>query len=140
MNRVQLTQSVQKTATGITGFDFIADGGMPAGRTALVAGSAGSGKTIFAAQFLAEGIRQLDQRGVFVTFEERPEDIRRNMMSFGWDIGIWEAEKSWAFVDVSPEPSHEVAEVGDYDFGALLARIEHAVRSIGAEGLSPCIR
>lgn len=55
------------------------------------------------------------------------------MMSFGWDIATWEAKKAWTFVDVSPEPSHEVAEVGDYDFGALLARIEHAVRSIGAK-------
>jgi len=133
MNRAALTQTVQKTATGIPGFDFIADGGMPSGRTALISGSAGSGKTIFAAQFLAAGIHQLGQNGVFVTFEERPEDIRRNMLSFGWNIATWEAAKSWAFVDVSPEPAHEVTEVGDYDFGALLARIEHAVRKIGAK-------
>ena len=133
MNRVAQTPSVQKTPTGIPGFDFVSDGGIPTGRTALVAGSAGSGKTIFAAQFLAEGIRQHGEKGVFVTFEERPEDIRRNMISFGWNMATWEAEKSWAFVDVSPEPSHEVAEVGDYDFGALLARIEHAILQIGAK-------
>jgi circadian clock protein KaiC len=83
MNRVAQTPSVQKTPTGIPGFDFVSDGGIPTGRTALVAGSAGSGKTIFAAQFLAEGIRQHGEKGVFVTFEERPEDIRRNMISFG---------------------------------------------------------
>lgn len=123
--------SVHKEETGIPGFDFIADGGLPRGRTALVAGTAGSGKTIFATQFLVEGIRRHDQAGVFITFEERPEDIRRNMRSFGWDIRRWEDEGAWMFVDASPEPSHEMTIVGDYDFGALLARIEHAVRSVG---------
>ncbi|MBL8666250.1 MAG: circadian clock protein KaiC [Rhodospirillales bacterium] len=123
--------SVHKEETGIPGFDFIADGGLPHGRTALVSGTAGSGKTIFATQFLAEGIRRLNQAGVFITFEEQPEDIRRNMRSFGWDIQRWEDEGAWMFVDASPEPSHEMTIVGDYDFGGLLARIEHAVRSVG---------
>lgn len=124
---------VEKVATGIPGFDFIADGGLPKGRTALVAGSAGSGKTILATQFLAEGIRRHCEPGVFITFEEQPNDIRRNMMSFGWNIAQWEAEGSWVFVDASPEPSLEMTIVGDYDFGALLARIEHAVRVVAAK-------
>lgn len=126
-------EAVRKTATGIAGFDYIANGGLPDGRTALVAGSAGSGKTIFACQFLAEGVRQGLSPGVFVTFEEKPQDIRRNMMSFGWNIRRWEEEAKWAFVDASPEPSFEISIIGDYDFGALLARIEHAIRSIGAK-------
>ena len=124
---------VEKVATGIPGFDFVADGGLPRGRTVLVAGSAGSGKTIFANQFLAEGIRGGGENGVFVTFEERPEDIRHNLQSFGWDITRWEAERCWVFVDASPEPAHEVFVVGDYDFGALLARIEHAIETVGAK-------
>ena len=126
-------EAVKKIPTGIAGFDYIGNGGLPEGRTALVAGSAGSGKTIFACQFLAEGVRQGLSPGVFVTFEEKPQDIRRNMMSFGWNIGRWEEEGNWAFVDASPEPSFEIAIIGDYDFGALLARIEHAIRSIGAK-------
>ena len=126
------TTSVEKIATGIAGFDFIAHGGLPKARTTLIAGSAGSGKTVLACQFLAEGIRKHSENGVFVTFEERPGDIRRNMHSFGWRIDNWEKNGSWAFVDASPEPSHDVTFVGDYDFGALLARVEHAVRSSGA--------
>lgn len=132
MKNADLVASVVKVATGIPGFDFIADGGLPRGRTALVAGTAGSGKTIFATQFLAEGIRRHNESGVFITFEEQPGDIRRNMYSFGWHIGRWEDEGVWMFVDASPEPSHEMTIVGDYDFGALLARIEHAVRSVDA--------
>ena len=57
---------VAKTATGIPGFDFIAHGGMPLGRTTLLSGTAGSAKTVFSCQFLAAGIDQFDEPGVFV--------------------------------------------------------------------------
>jgi len=77
---------VDKLPTGVAGFDAIASGGLPLGRTTLVTGTAGSAKTVFAAQFLAEGIKRFAEPGVFVTFEETAEDIRRNMLGFGWDI------------------------------------------------------
>src|SRR6185503_17805850 len=70
---------VQKLGTGIGSFDVIAKGGLPENRTTLLSGTAGSGKTVFAMQFLAAGIRDADQRGVFVTFEESAADIRKNM-------------------------------------------------------------
>lgn len=130
---VQIEGAVLKTPTGIPGFDFIADGGLPRGRTALVTGSAGSGKTIFATQFLAEGVRHHGEGGVFVTFEERPVDIRRNMISFGWAIEDWERSAKWAFVDAAPDPSLETTFIGDYDFGALLARVEFKVREVNAQ-------
>jgi circadian clock protein KaiC len=133
MNLSVTGESVQKVPTGIPGFDFIANGGLPRGRTALVTGTAGSGKTIFANQFLAEGIRRYAENGVFITFEERPSDIRRNMMSFGWDIDSWQSSGRWTFVDATPDPAQEVTIVGDYDFGGLLARIEHAIRQVGAQ-------
>lgn len=125
--------TVEKVPTGIPGFDFIAHGGLPRGRTVLVSGSAGSGKTIFASQFLAAGILHHGENGVFVTCEEKPSDLCRNMANFGWILPQWEEEKKWAFVDASPEPSEEVFVAGDYDFGALLARIEHAVRKLNAK-------
>ncbi|MBK8173783.1 MAG: circadian clock protein KaiC [Rhodospirillales bacterium] len=125
--------AIEKLATGIPGFDFVAEGGLPKGRTSLVVGSSGSGKTIFATHFLVAGVCAYQESGVFVTFEEQPVDIRRNMRGFGWDIEHWEKDGSWLFVDASPEPSLEVTIVGDYDFGGLLARIEHAVRMISAK-------
>ncbi len=79
-------EGIAKLPTGIPGFDLITLGGLPKGRTTLVAGTAGSAKTVMAAQFLTEGIRNADENGVFVTFEESPEDIRNNMLSLGWDI------------------------------------------------------
>src|SRR3712207_1947549 len=97
--------TVNKSRTWIPGFDLVADGGLPANRSTLVTGTAGSGKTIFATQFLAAAIGNTGEAGVFVTFEDAPEDIRRNMLGFGWDIARWEREKKWAFVNATPEPA-----------------------------------
>jgi circadian clock protein KaiC len=114
---------IEKLETGIEGFDPVAQGGLPKYRTTLVAGTAGSAKTVFAAQFLAKEIEKAAESGVFVTFEESPEDIRKNMKGLGWDIASWEKEGKWAFVDASPEPAEEMILTGSYDLGALLARI-----------------
>ena len=62
-----------KLATQIEGFDLIALGGIPEGRSTLLSGTSGSSKTVFAAQFLAAGIMHADESGVFITFEEDPE-------------------------------------------------------------------
>jgi circadian clock protein KaiC len=133
---MKIFRDIEKLETLIPGFDHISCGGLPKGRTTLIAGTSGSAKTVFAAQFLAAGITVAGEKGVFVTFEETTEDIRRNMQGFGWEIGQWEEEEKWAFVDASPEPGQEVTIVGEYDFGALLARIEHAVGKVGAKRLA----
>jgi len=121
-----------KLPTGIDGFDEIAIGGLPIGRSTLVTGTPGTGKTLFALQFLAAGIRRFDESGVCVTFEERPDDLIRNVQSFGWDLGRLVADGRLLFVDASVDPSVARDEIGAYDLSALLARIENAVRSIGA--------
>ncbi|TJW91996.1 MAG: circadian clock protein KaiC, partial [Mesorhizobium sp.] len=77
---------LDRVKTGIEAFDDLVMGGLPRGRTTIVGGTPGSGKTVFATQFLAHGITVLDEPGIFVTFEESPADIEVNMASFGWDI------------------------------------------------------
>lgn len=129
------TETLQKLETGIRGFDHVTHGGLPENRITLIAGTAGSAKTVFASQFLAEGVRQYEQPGIFVTFEESPADIRRNVLGLGWDVSDWEELNKWAFVDASPEAHRESVIVGDYDLGALLARIEHAIRETDAKRL-----
>jgi circadian clock protein KaiC len=126
---------VRKLATGIPSFDLIAEGGLPKNRTTLISGTAGSGKTVFAIQFLATGIAA-GEHGVFVTFEESPRDILQNMRSFGWDLGQWETDAQLAIVDASPDPDTEIVESGSFDLGALLARVENAVRKVGATRVS----
>jgi circadian clock protein KaiC len=126
---------IEKLPTHIPGFDLVALGGLSRGRVTLVSGTAGSGKTMFATQFLAEGIAR-GESAVFVTFEESPRDICQNVISMGWDIGVWERDNRWAFVDASPQASEESMVIGTFDLGALMARIEHAVRRVGAQRIS----
>ncbi|HET6765454.1 MAG TPA: circadian clock protein KaiC [Longimicrobiaceae bacterium] len=128
--------SVPKHPTRIPGFDVVSEGGLPRSRATLVAGTAGSAKTVFAAQFLVSGIVGDDEAGVFVTFEDSVEDIRQNMLSFGWDIAAWEAAGRWIFVDAAPDPEGAAPVTGPYDLGGLLARIEAAVQKVGAKRIS----
>lgn len=124
---------LSKARTGISGFDEISYGGLPKGRATLISGSSGSGKTIFACQFLTEGIRQFDEPGVFVTFEENTTDLRNNVKSFGWDIAAFEKQSKWKFVDASIPLINETEIVGQFDLGALLVRIESAIREVKAK-------
>lgn len=59
-----------KSPTGISGFDAMSGGGLPAGRTTLIEGGPGSGKTVFALQTLVHGVRERGEPGIFVAFEE----------------------------------------------------------------------
>ncbi len=129
-------KGIEKIVTNIPGLDHITIGGLPKNRTTLVSGTAGSGKTVLAAQFLAEGILKSEKHGVFVTFEEPPDDIRRNMASMGWDIETWEKEGKWIFVDASVQPGETPVVAGSYDLGALLARIEYAITTCNADRVS----
>lgn len=122
-----------KLPTGIAGLDEIANGGIPESRSTLVSGTAGSGKTVMALQFLLAGVRDYGENGVFVTFEEAPADLMLNVRSFGWDLEHLVEQKKIAVVDVTADPGDEIITAGSYDLSALLARIEHAVNSVGAK-------
>lgn len=123
---------ISKSPTGIEGFDELTLGGLPAGRPTLVCGSAGCGKTLFAATFLIQGARQFDEPGVFVTFEERPEDIIDNVASLGFGLDELIAERKVNIEHIAFEPG-EMAEIGDYDLEALFLRLDLAIDEIGAK-------
>ena len=80
-----------------------------------------------------KGILQFDEPGVFVTFEESPSDVRKIMSAFNYDIDGKEATGEWIFIDGTLSSSPQDVVVGAFDFGALIARIGHAVKSIGAK-------
>lgn len=124
--------SLERVQTGIEAFDDLVMGGLPKGRVTIVGGTPGSGKTVFATQFLVHGMNDADEPGVFVTFEEAADDIEHNMASFGWDIPAARASKRMVFVDASPRESDDRV-VGAFDLSGLLSRITHAVRTCGAK-------
>src|SRR6202167_113979 len=75
-----------KCPTGIQGLDEITGGGLPKGRTTLVCGGAGCGKTLFAAEFLVRGAAEFGEPGVFMSFEETEGELKANVSSLGFDL------------------------------------------------------
>jgi circadian clock protein KaiC len=124
---------VEHVPSGIPGFDQISNGGFVRNRSTLLAGSAGSGKTVFAVQFVVAGAAELGENGVIVTFEESPEDIIANVANFGWDLRSLIDEGKVAVVDATPQLDADVIEVGEFDFLGLLARVEAASKKVGAK-------
>jgi len=128
----EFPQALEKCPTGIRGMDDILDGGLPRGRPTLIAGGAGSGKTMIAMEFLVRGATQYDEPGVFVSFEERTEDLVKNFASLGWDLKDLEDRKKLALDYVHIERS-EIEETGEYDLEGLFIRLGYAIDSIGAK-------
>jgi circadian clock protein KaiC len=124
-------KSLQKERTGISGFDDITRGGLPAGRPTLVCGSAGAGKTLFAMEFLVRGATLFNEPGVFMSFEESEEELAMNVASLGFDLDQLVADNKMRLDYVFIERS-EIEETGEYDLEALFLRLGHAIDSIGA--------
>jgi circadian clock protein KaiC len=121
-----------KAPTGIIGLDEITCGGLPRGRPTLVCGSAGCGKTLFAMEFLVRGAVEYNEPGVFITFEERTEDLKKNVASLGFDLQDLIERKKLAVDFIHVERS-EISETGEYDLEALFIRINYAIQSVGAK-------
>ncbi len=123
---------LKKAPTGIAGLDEITAGGFPKGRTTIVCGGPGCGKTMLGIEFLVRGALQFNEPGVLMAFEETPQDMAKNVASLGFDIQEL-ADKKKLYLDyIYVEPS-EIQETGEYDLEGLFIRLQNAVESIGAK-------
>jgi circadian clock protein KaiC len=122
-------QGPKKASTGISGLDEITGGGLPDGRTTLLVGGPGSGKTIFALQFLVHGVQAHNEPGIFVAFEESSERILANAEGFGWKLAQLCPTKL-AFIDAQPTP--DLVQSGTFDLGGMLAALEAQTEQTGA--------
>jgi len=125
-------EALQKSPTGIPGLDEITRGGIPTGRTTLVCGSAGCGKTLFATEFLVRGATQYDEPGVFMSFEETAKELSENVASLGFDLKDLIARKKLIIDHVQVE-RRQIEETGEYDLEALFIRLGYAIDSTGAK-------
>jgi circadian clock protein KaiC len=123
---------LRKTPTGIAGLDEITHGGLPAGRPTLLCGGAGCGKTILALEFLVNGIQEYGEPGVFLAFEETPEDLARNVSSLGFDLPALE-ESQQLIVDYIHVDRSQIAIAGAFDLEGLFLRLGASVEAIGAK-------
>lgn len=121
-----------KSPTGIQGLDEITGGGLPQGRPTLVCGTAGSGKTLIGLNFLVSGAVSYSEPGVFVSFEESPDELIQNVRSLGWDLNQLIAQKKFLIDHIHIDP-YEIEETGDYNLEALFIRLEHLINAIGAK-------
>ncbi len=123
---------LKKAPSGIPGFDEVAAGGLPRGRTSLVCGAAGCGKTLFGMQFLVAGIEQHDEPGVFMAFEETENDLVENVASLGFDLSsLVDANK--LYMDYVRVERSEIEENGEYNLDGLFLRLNLAIQSVGAK-------
>ena len=120
---------VIKRLTGIDGFDEITDGGLPRGRTTLVTGGAGCGKTVFALQALVNGARKRKEASIFVAFEESTAQIVANAATFGWDLPAL-VKKKLFFLDARLDP--EVVKGGEFDLIGMLNLLQAKAEEIRA--------
>lgn len=118
-----------KAPTGISGLDEITGGGLPRGRTTLLVGGPGSGKTILSLQFLVHGASLCKEPGIFVAFEESSQRIVANASSFGWKLAGLRPKKLY-FMDAHPRP--ELVQSGDFDLNGMLAALAAQTSAMGA--------
>ena len=118
-----------KASTGIIGFDEMTGGGLPRGRTTLLVGGPGSGKTLFGLRFLVQGARDSGEPGIFVAFEETSHRIVANAEIFGWDLTELQPKKLF-FQDAEPDPDQ--VEAGNFDFTGMLAVLGARAKEMGA--------
>src|SRR6185295_17151329 len=127
-----LVEFQAKAPTGITGLDEITGGGLPRGRTTLLVGGPGSGKTILALQFLVHGAKNCKEPGIFIAFEENPKRIVANAEGFGWGIPELQRKKLYC---MDAQPMADMIRSGDFDLSGMLAALEAKIEEMGAKRL-----
>jgi circadian clock protein KaiC len=124
--------TLAKAPTGIQGLDEITRGGVPKGRPTLLCGSAGCGKTLLSMEFLVRGAVDYDEPGVFIAFEETPEELSENVRSLGFEVDRLIAKGKIAMDHIHIDRS-EIQETGDFDLDGLFIRLALAIDSVGAK-------
>ncbi len=127
---------IDRVKTGIPGLDELIEGGFPRGDTILIAGKAGTGKSILAIQFLYKGVTEYNEPGVLVTLEEPPHLIKRNMQRFGMNLEELEKTGMFSIVDLSPQKEITPVKIGEYpsfDLSGLEAIILNHMKKVKAK-------
>jgi circadian clock protein KaiC len=122
--------SPPKAPTGIAGLDEITRGGLARGRTTLLAGGVGSGKSLLALQVLVNGARTHNEPGIFVAFEENSNQIIGNSGKFGWNLPALQ-RKNLFFLNA--QPTTELIQSGTFDLDGLLAVLAAKAEEMGAK-------
>ncbi|MFB3852599.1 MAG: circadian clock protein KaiC [Vicinamibacterales bacterium] len=124
------SMELAKAPWGIRGLDEVLEGGLPRGRTTILKGDAGSGKTVLGLEFLYRGALA-GEPGVMVGFEESAAHLREYAASLGWDLAALEADGRLALVESQLET--EMVLDGQFSLRGLLAVLAGKSRETGAK-------
>ncbi|PIZ51242.1 hypothetical protein COY27_04440 [Candidatus Woesearchaeota archaeon CG_4_10_14_0_2_um_filter_33_13] len=108
---IKIIKKSSRVKTGVKNLDPLIQGGLKSSHINLVVGSAGSGKTIFAMQFLMEGLKA-GESCIYITFEEKKEKLYHDMTVFGWNFDEYEKKKKLFYLEYNPEQVKSLIEEG----------------------------
>jgi circadian clock protein KaiC len=126
--------TLPKLATGVPGLDTISYGGIPEGRSTLVVGRAGTGKTILGLQIAANLIQQ-GVKTLLVAVEESPDDLVATGDSLSMDLSKAVKDGLLRVTDASRPTEGPMVVSGEYDISGLIHRIEAIVKQTGAKAV-----
>jgi len=129
----QSAVALPKVETHIEGLDTVLHGGLPAGRTTLIWGGPGCGKTILALECLYRSALA-GEPSILVAFEEPVGKVRQNTLTLGWDLAPLEAAGKFLLIDGVPDPAGILS--GDFNLHALLAIIGGQAQRLGTRRLA----
>lgn len=134
----KLEKRSRRIESGIPGLDEILNGGIPARNVVLLSGGPGTGKSIFAQQFLYHGLTR-SEPGILVALEEHPAQIMTNMLNFGWDVRKYQSEGLFEIVDAFTGGIGEYAKREKYvvksidDIPSFIDVVRDAIRDLKAQ-------
>ena len=131
-NREMAGIALEKVPTGIRGLDQVTHGGFPKGRTALVCGGPGAGKTLLGLEFLVRGAQLYNEPGVCVAFEETVQELTTNMASLGYNLHqlVRSGKLSIDYVEIERK---QIEETGEYNLDGLFVRLKQAIDEVKAK-------
>lgn len=129
-------QVLQRQASGVEGLDSLLHGGFPVGRTTLIAGEPGTGKTIFSLQYLLTGLK-LGQSVVYISIDEKPHHILMDADALGWDLRPYMENGQLKIIDVTKYfSSHEMGVQREVEGQRVIDDILRYVKDTGAQRLA----
>lgn len=124
----------KRIATGIAALDRLIEGGLRKGKTYLVVGEPGTGKSVFGLQFLMHGLRQ-KEKGLYVVVDEKPADVIEQAASLGWDLTPHIESKEFLILDASAYFNNRVDDGKSLDVQRVLTDLNTYIMRLGATRL-----
>ncbi|HSK30658.1 MAG TPA: ATPase domain-containing protein [Candidatus Limnocylindria bacterium] len=125
--------SGKRISTGIVELDLLIEGGLRAGKTYLVVGQPGTGKTVFGLQFLVNGLME-KEKGLYVAIDEKPADVIEQAASLGWDLAPFIESREFLILDASAYFNTRVSDGGNkgVDVERVVADLRNYITRMGA--------